>query len=49
MAVKQKRINAQIRETQVAVINETGESLGILPIDEALAKAEQYEMDLVEI
>lgn len=49
MAAKQKRINAQIRESQVAVINEAGESLGTLSIDEALAKAEQFEMDLVEI
>lgn len=49
MAAKQKRINAQIRESQVAVINEAGESLGTLSIDEALNKAESFEMDLVEI
>lgn len=49
MAQKQKRINAQIRESQVAVLTEEGESLGVLPIDEALTKAEGLELDLVEI
>lgn len=49
MAPKQKRLNAQIREAQVAVITDAGESLGVLPIDQALEKAESMEMDLVEI
>ncbi len=49
MAVKQKRLNAQIRESQVAVIGEEGEVYGILTIDQALDKAEQNEKDLVEI
>jgi translation initiation factor IF-3 len=49
MAVKQKRLNAQIRESHVAVIGEEGEVYGVLPIDQALDKAEQSEKDLVEI
>jgi translation initiation factor IF-3 len=46
---QQKRLNAQIRESEVAVITEEGESLGILPIDQALDKAESLGVDLVEI
>ncbi len=43
------RINERIRSLEVRVISDTGEQLGILPIREALAKAEEYGLDLVEV
>ncbi len=46
---QQKRLNSQIRESEVAVITEAGESLGVLTIDQALDRAESENLDLVEI
>lgn len=43
------RINREIRADRLRVITEAGEQLGILPFREALAKAEEMGMDLVEI
>lgn len=40
-------INENIRAAQVLVITETGESLGVKPIEEALKLAEKAELDLV--
>lgn len=43
------RKNYQIRASEVRVLDEKGEMVGILPIREALQKAEELELDLVEI
>ena len=49
MAPKDKKINGQIRASEVVVILESGESLGKLTLDQALDKAEELTLDLVEI
>ncbi|MFQ5894515.1 MAG: translation initiation factor IF-3 [Nitrospinota bacterium] len=46
---KTLRVNHQIRVREVRVIDEDGGQLGILPIAEALAAAEERELDLVEV
>ncbi|MCI0358249.1 MAG: translation initiation factor IF-3, partial [Planctomycetaceae bacterium] len=43
------RINEQIRISPLRVIGAGGEQLGILPVDQALAKARESELDLVEV
>jgi translation initiation factor IF-3 len=43
------RINDRIRVSDVRVISETGEQLGIMPTRDALRIAEQAELDLVEV
>jgi translation initiation factor IF-3 len=43
------RINREIRADKVRVISETGEQVGILLLREALARAEEAGLDLVEI
>jgi translation initiation factor IF-3 len=43
------RINREIRADKLRVISEDGELLGILTLREALAKAEEMGLDLVEI
>ena len=43
------RVNEQIRIRQVRVIDENGEQLGILPTEEALARARTSGLDLIEI
>jgi len=43
------RVNDQIREKEVRVISDDGEQLGVLPIEEALRKAEEAGLDLVEV
>lgn len=43
------RINEQIRISPLRVIGAGGEQLGILPVDQALAKAREAELDLVEV
>ena len=45
----QTRINNNIRERQVRVISEEGEQLGVLPIDDALSRAQDVGLDLVEV
>lgn len=45
----QTRINNNIRDKQVRVISETGEQLGILSIEDALSRAQDVGMDLVEV
>jgi translation initiation factor IF-3 len=46
---KRVRVNRQIRISPVRVITNTGEQLGVLPIDQALAAAEERGLDLVEV
>lgn len=43
------RINKQIRATQVRLIDEDGENVGVVSLREALARAEAAEFDLVEV
>ncbi|MCR4762981.1 MAG: translation initiation factor IF-3 [Lachnospiraceae bacterium] len=42
-------INEQIRDREVRVIGEDGEQLGVMPIEEALRRAEEAGVDLVKI
>ncbi|NMD38523.1 MAG: translation initiation factor IF-3 [Christensenellaceae bacterium] len=42
-------INEEIKDRQVRVIDSNGEQLGVFPIAEALAIAEQKQLDLVKI
>jgi translation initiation factor IF-3 len=44
-----QRINGEITAPEIRLVGEDGEQLGIVPIAEALAKAEAAELDLVEI
>jgi translation initiation factor IF-3 len=43
------RINHEIRVPSVRLVDETGENVGIVPIDDALRRAEAAGLDLVEI
>lgn len=43
------RINHQIRVPEIRVITEDGENLGILSLSDALRKAEEMGLDLIEI
>jgi translation initiation factor IF-3 len=46
---KKFRVNLQITLPEVFVIDEAGESLGVMPIAEAIRLAEEAELDLVEV
>lgn len=43
------RVNRSIRASEVRLISETGEALGIMPVQDALAAAEHANLDLVEV
>lgn len=43
------KVNREIRAPKVRVISQTGEQLGVMALYEALAKAEEAGLDLVEI
>jgi translation initiation factor IF-3 len=43
------RINSQIRVSEVRVIDEQGNSLGVMTVNDAIKKAEERATDLVEI
>jgi translation initiation factor IF-3 len=43
------RINKQIRATQIRLIDENGENLGVVSLREGLNRAEAAELDLVEV
>jgi len=43
------RKNYQIRASEVRVLDDQGEMVGIMPIKEALARAEELGIDLVEV
>jgi translation initiation factor IF-3 len=44
-----QRVNERIRAKKVRVISNEGQQLGIMPIREALAVAQEHELDLVEV
>jgi translation initiation factor IF-3 len=46
---QQHRINRQIRVDKVRLIDQHGEQLGVVPLREALIRAEEAELDLVEV
>lgn len=43
------KLNHQITASEVRVIGDDGKQLGVLPLSDALAKAQELEQDLVEI
>lgn len=43
------KVNREIRAPRVRLITQTGEQVGVVPLHEALARAEQDGLDLVEI
>ncbi len=43
------RINSQIRISPIRVVSDEGEQLGILPTEEALSRAREAGLDLVEV
>jgi translation initiation factor IF-3 len=43
------RVNERIRVPEVRVIGAEGENLGVLPTEEALARAKEKRLDLVEV
>lgn len=49
MATPQVRINHQIRATELRVIGENAENYGLLSLSDALKKAEELGLDLIEI
>ncbi|MEE9186151.1 MAG: translation initiation factor IF-3 [Candidatus Binatia bacterium] len=49
MAVKQARINHQIRTNEVRVIGPEGDQLGVMSLREALSLVEKQDLDLVEV
>ena len=46
---KKFRVNQQIRAERVMVIGAEGENIGLLALDEAIARAQAEELDLVEV
>ncbi len=46
---EQVRMNESIRAKEVRVLGSEGENLGILPIREAIAKAQEVGLDLIEV
>ncbi|MFA6141974.1 MAG: translation initiation factor IF-3 [Candidatus Omnitrophota bacterium] len=49
MAKKELRINNRIRVREVRAVGENGEQLGVLATEEALKRAEEAGLDLVEV
>ncbi|MEK7208340.1 MAG: translation initiation factor IF-3 [Patescibacteria group bacterium] len=49
MSTERARINHQIRSPELRVIGPKGENFGVLPLSEALRKAEEVGLDLIEI
>jgi translation initiation factor IF-3 len=43
------RINHQIRAAEVRVIGPEGENIGVIPLSEAISRAQEYGLDLIEI
>ncbi|MDY6872745.1 MAG: translation initiation factor IF-3 [Chloroflexota bacterium] len=43
------RVNKQIRATQIRLVDETGENLGVVSLRDGLNRAEAAELDLVEV
>jgi len=48
-ASKRARRNEEIEAGEVRVINDDGEQLGVMPLPDALEKAKEFSLDLVEV
>jgi len=48
-AIRDARTNRRIRSRELRVIGPEGEQLGVLPLETALAKAQEFGLDLVEV
>ncbi|HYV67945.1 MAG TPA: translation initiation factor IF-3 [Myxococcales bacterium] len=48
-AIRDARTNRRIRARELRVIGPEGEQLGVLPLETALAKAQEFGLDLVEV
>jgi translation initiation factor IF-3 len=46
---EQHRINRRIRVPEVRLIDADGQQVGVVPIDQALRRAEEQQLDLVEV
>ncbi len=46
---RRTRVNRMIRISPVRVVADSGEQLGVMPVEEALAAAEERGLDLVEV
>jgi len=46
---KELRVNERIRVSPVRLIGEDGQQLGVVPVEEALARAREAGLDLVEV
>lgn len=49
MDLRRYRVNQYIRAREVRVVDENGQQIGIMPLQQALQKAQQVGLDLVEI
>lgn len=49
ITVKEVRINERIRAREVRVIDEAGEQIGVIPLNQALDLAKEKNVDLVEV
>ena len=43
------RINEKIRASEVRLISETGEQLGVMKLDDAITRAKDVGLDLIEV
>jgi translation initiation factor IF-3 len=43
------RTNRQIRATEVRIVDDDGQQLGVMPIEDALRRAEEAGLDLIEV
>ncbi len=43
------RVNHQIQAKEVRVLGPEGENFGVLPLSDAIAKAQEFGLDLIEI
>lgn len=49
IAIKEMQINDEIRDSEIRVVTDDGEVLGVMSADEALKIAEERDLDLVKI
>lgn len=49
IAIKEMQINEEIRDSEIRVVTDDGEVLGVMSADEALKIAEERNLDLVKI
>ena len=47
--IKQPRVNERIKGTEVRLVGEKGEQLGVVPVFQALVAAKKQSLDLVEV